>query len=151
MKLSTQRRPKSSRNTWPITTFGYSTLRFYMTWWRHSPIIKVKCFRVNDVTDLKSPSPHVDIFEFKLHISSQSRNRGFLSYSSPTFSWTFTTFKFFVMLSLTARRVAQAGVIGLRQFGTKGQTKNQTFQAIKVSYEIFGFCVCTKFVKIGLP
>lgn len=38
------------------------------------------------------------------------------------------------MLSMVARRSAQAGVIGLRQFGTRGQPKKQGFQALKVSY-----------------
>ena len=72
------------------------------------------------------------------HQQSRKFSSGFLS-RSPTFTFIFTTFKNFVMLSFTARRVAQAGVIGFRQFGTKGQAKNSTFQAIKVSYEIFGF------------
>ena len=37
------------------------------------------------------------------------------------------------MLSMVARRTAQAGAIGLRQFGTRSQPKNQGFRALKVS------------------
>lgn len=42
------------------------------------------------------------------------------------------------MLSMVARRSAQAGAIGLRQFGTRSQPKNKGFQALKVSYEMSG-------------
>merc|ERR1712062_917513 len=41
-------------------------------------------------------------------------------------------FQVLVMLSMVARRSAQAGAIGLRQFGTRSQPKNKGFQALKL-------------------